>query len=240
MGRIVFPQFPPQDANRPKIAKGHILPIHTPISLPEKGQSIPLSGWNPGIPVPSDITPEERDLFRAKSITLVRSSPLDCPVEKWIQSIQNTPIVRVVKEESSESPEGTSTVTLQQMLPIHQGVLIEVSFERKGTQRCLSIPLQASFHLSKSPCKAHPLPRQHTGWALSEELFTPPEKLAAEKNAFHHTACSRLLFSGKNGTASLSKAKCFSTHAKAVSGVPSNARTCSGECFEVYFSLWSY
>lgn len=180
MGRITFPQFPPNDSSKLKAIKGHILPLHQPVHLPEKSQTTPMSGWNPGIPVPSnDVTHAERDLFRAKSITLVRNSPLDYPVEKWIQFIQNTPIVQIVREGDSDG-----TVTLQQMLPIHQGVLVEVSFQRKGKERCISIPLQESFRLSQSPYKAHPLPRQHTGWALSEELFTPSEELATEKTHF--------------------------------------------------------
>lgn len=199
MGRITFPKFPPTDPNRPSIPKGIILPIHTPICLPGKmdraALNTPMVSWNPGIPVPShDVTHEEIDLFRAKSITLVRNSQLNCPVEKWIQSIQTTPIMRVVKIEGDQKENAEEIVTLQQLLPIDQGVLVEVSFRRKGTHRLLSVPLQESFHLSKHPCKAHPLPHQHTGWALGEELFTPPDGLAAEKLHFiTHLAQNSLL-----------------------------------------------
>lgn len=185
MGRITFPKFPPAEPDRPSIPKGYILPIHKSTPLPSKIQDAarktPLAHWSPGIPVSDqDVTVEEADLFRAKSITLVRDSQLDCPVEKWIEIIQKTPIVRVVKTEGDQG----DTVTLQQMLPILQGILVEASFRRKSAHRLLSVPLQESFRLSKRPHEAHPLPQQHTGWALSEELFTPSDTLAAEKLHF--------------------------------------------------------
>lgn len=184
MGRITFPKFPPLDPDRPSIPKGYILPIHTSTPLPRKIQTAAsktsLAHWNPGIPTPDqDVTVEEADLFRAKSITLIRDSQLNCPVEKWIDIIQKTPIVKVVKEDDHGD-----TVTLQQMLPILQGILVEASFRRKSAHRFLSVPLQESFRLSKRPHEAHPFPHQHTGWALCEELFTPSSQLSAEKLHF--------------------------------------------------------
>ena len=199
MGKITLPTLP----------KGYILPLHTPVSLPPRNatRKTPMVSWNPGIPVPNTfVTPEEADLFRAKSITLLRESQLNCPVERWIQSIQNTPIVQVVKEGDSEG-----TVTLQQMLPIHQGVLVEISFQRKGLH---SVPLQESFHLSERPPAAHPLPREHTGWALGEELFTLADPLAKDKvhfitqlaqNAFFEARTEQIMFHKQNAFQQCSK-----------------------------------
>lgn len=187
----------------PKEIKGHVLPIHTPIPIPQDPASnTPLEKWDPGIPVTDQNIPnEEKDLFLAKTITLC--SKLEYPIKNWMRSIRETPIVRVVK--SGEEQE--DTVTLQQMLP--QGILVEISFKRGGAHRLLSVPLKESFHLSKKPCNAHPLPHQHTGWALSEELFLPSEALAAEKVNFITKLAHTSLLEGASEHALPDKQKAF-------------------------------
>jgi len=113
-----------------------------------------------------DITTQEKDLFRMKAISLMKSHGY-FSIEEVMRLVKETPINAAIPE--------SSIVTLHQTLSPFPGetIILKGSFRRDSKSHRRSTPIPATFELSTNSSQTgYPLhPLLHTGWAVPDRLI---------------------------------------------------------------------
>lgn len=143
--------------------KGNIAPV----AMPTRRLSHLMAPWS-SIASFEDITPIEKDLFRAKAISTLRCHSQQTSILKEaLEAIRSAPI----HPSLCESEAAPGLIKLHQAIQLRPGVwgFLEMIFQRNAHSKVTSMPLSDSFRFVTAPetTLSYPLPMHHNGWALN-------------------------------------------------------------------------